>query len=94
MNYLDRFFLNGEKGFAEMQPSTGYGPIKGRTSKGELNKPHVTHQTVQLDEMAQIILDNKKPVVPVDGQEGLKDLKIIDAIYLAVKTGKKVDLKL
>jgi predicted dehydrogenase len=94
MNYLDRFFLNGEKGFAEMQPSTGYGPIIGRTSKGELNKPHITHQTVQMDEMAQIIFENKKPVVPVDGQEGLKDLKIIDAIYLAVKTGKKVDLKL
>jgi predicted dehydrogenase len=94
MNNLDRFFLNGEKGFAEMQPSTGYGPIKGRSNKGEINFPHVTHQTVQMDEMAAIILDGKKPIVPVDGAEGLKDLKIIDAIFLAVKTGKKVDLKL
>ena len=94
MNNLDRFFLNGDKGYAELQPATGYGPIKGRTNKGELNQPHVTHQTVQMDEMAAIILDNKKPVVPVDGAEALKDLKIIDAIYLAVKTGKKVDLKL
>ncbi len=94
MNNLDRFFLNGEKGFAELQPSTGYGPIKGRTNKGELTHPHITHQTVQMDEMAGIILQDKKPVVPVDGEEGLKDLKIIDAIYLAAKTGKKVDLKL
>lgn len=86
-------FLNGEKGFAELQPSTGYGPIKGRTNKGELNMPHVTHQTVQMDEMAGIILEGKQPVVPVDGEEGLKDLKIIDAIFLAAKTGKKVDLK-
>ena len=93
MNNLDRFFLNGEKGFAEMQPSTGYGPIKGRTHQGELNQPHTTHQTVQMDEMAAIIFENKKPIVPVDGEEGLKDLKIIDAIYLAIKTGKKVDLK-
>jgi predicted dehydrogenase len=93
MNDLDRFFLNGEKGFAELQPSTGYGPIKGRTHKGELNHPHVTHQTVQMDEMTGIIFDGKQPVVPVDGEEGLKDLKIIDAIYLAVKTGKKIDLK-
>jgi len=92
MNNLDRFFLNGEKGFAELQPSTGYGPIKGRTNKGELTQPHFTHQTVQMDEMAGIILEGKKPIVPVDGEEGLKDLKIIDAIYLAVKTGKKVDL--
>jgi predicted dehydrogenase len=94
MNNLDRFFLNGAQGFAELYPSTGYGPIKGRTNKGELNFPHVTHQTVQMDEMSDIILNGKQPVVPVDGLEAMKDLKIIDAIYLAVKTGKKVDLKL
>jgi len=94
MNNLDRFFLNGEKGFAELQPSTGYGPIKGRTNKGELTQPHMTHQTVQMDEMAAIILEGKQPVVPVDGEEGVKDMKIIDAIYQAVNLAKKIDLKL
>jgi predicted dehydrogenase len=94
MNGLDRFYLNAEKGFAEMQPSTGYGPIKGKTNKGELMQEHKTHQTVQMDEMAAIILEDKYPIVPVDGEEGLKDLKIIDAIYAAVKSGKKVNLKL
>lgn len=92
LSYLDRFFLDGTQGFAELQPSTGYGPIKGRTSKGELALPHKTHQAVQMDEMSAIILQNKKPVVPVDGEEALKDLKIIDAIYAAVKSGKKVSL--
>jgi predicted dehydrogenase len=94
MNGLDRFYLNAEKGFAEMLPSTGYGPIKGKTNKGELTQEHKTHQTVQMDEMAAIILEGKQPVVPVDGEEGLKDLKIIDGIYAAVKSGKKVSLKL
>ena len=94
MNFLDRFFLNGEKGFAELQPATGYGPIKGRTNLGELNQPHVTHQTVQMEEMAGIIFDGKHPIVPVDGEEALKDLKIIDAIYSGVKSGEKIDLKL
>jgi predicted dehydrogenase len=94
MNNLDKFFLNGKEGFAELQPSTGYGPIQGRTHRGLLNLPHVTHQTTQMDEMAQIITDNKKPEVPVDGEEGLKDMKIIDAIYLAVKTSKRIELKL
>ncbi|MEQ9443584.1 MAG: Gfo/Idh/MocA family oxidoreductase [Cyclobacteriaceae bacterium] len=92
MSHLDRFFLNGEKGFAELQPSTGYGPIKGRTHQGELTHPHVTHQTVQMDEMAGIILEGKKPMVPVDGEEGVRDLKIIDAIYRAVDTGQKETL--
>lgn len=94
MNNLDRFFLNGEKGFAEMQPSTGYGPIKGRTHLGELTQQHITHQTMQMEEMSGIILQGKQPVVPVDGEEGVKDMKIIDAIYQAVQSGKRVDLKL
>src|SRR5690606_12589450 len=74
MNHLDRFFLNGAKGFAELQPSTGYGPIKGRTHQQPLNHPHIAHQTIQMDEMAAIILDGKKPVLPVDGTTGLQDL--------------------
>jgi len=94
MNNLDRFFLNGEKGFAEMQPSTGYGPIKAKTHQGDLSFPHVTHQTVQMDEMSDMILKGKKPEVPVDGEEGVKDLKIMDGIVLAMNSGKKVDLKL
>jgi predicted dehydrogenase len=92
MSNLDRFFLDGDQGFAELQPATGYGPIEGRTHKGELKHPHVTHQTVQMDEMAGIILEGKQPVVPVDGEEGVKDLKIIDAIYKAVEMGEKVEL--
>lgn len=93
MNYLDRFFLTGSKGFAELWPATGYGPIKGKTNKGELTQPHITHQTLQMDEMAAIIFDGKQPVVPVDGEEGVRDLKIIDAIYEAAKKGKRIELK-
>ncbi len=92
MNNLDRFFLNGSDGFAEMQPSTGYGPIKGRTHKGELTQPHITHQTLQMDGMAELIFEGKQPIVPVDGEEGVKDMKIIDAIFEAVKTGGKVEI--
>ena len=94
LNNLDRFFLDGTNGYAELYPSTGYGPIQGRTSKGELTQPHVTHQTVQMDEMAGILLAGNKPIVPVDGDEAVKDLKIVDAIYKACKTGKKEMLSL
>lgn len=93
MSNLDRFFLNGTTGFAELLPATGYGPIQGKTNKGQLTQPHTTHQTVQMEEFADIILQGKKPIIPVDGEEGLKDLVVIDAIFEAVKTGKKVALK-
>jgi predicted dehydrogenase len=89
---LDRFFMTAEKGFGELQPAAGYGPMEGRTNKGKLNNPHQTHQTTQMNEMAGIIFNGKQPVIPVDGYEAVKDLKIIEAIYLAVKTGKKVNV--
>jgi len=92
MNNLDKFFLNGNSGYAEMQPSTNYGPIMGHTHKGELDAPVVTHQTVQMDEMAAILFDGKLPVVPVDGEEAVKDLRLIDAIYAAAKSGQKIKL--
>lgn len=92
MRNLDRFYITGDDGFAEMQPSTGYGPIEGRTHKGKLTQPHITHQTLQMDGMAAIIFEGVQPIVPVDGKEGVKDMKIIDAIFKAVKTGGKVAL--
>ncbi len=94
MNWLDRFFLDGLKGYAELNPATGYGPIQGLTNKGPLNFPTTIHQAVQMDEMAAIIFDGKKPVVPVDGEEALKDLKIVEGIYKSAQTGKTVNLQL
>jgi predicted dehydrogenase len=90
MNNRDRFFLDGIDGYAELYPATGYGPIQGRTNKGELTQPHIAHQTIQMDEMSDIILQGKKPIVPVDGEEGLKDLVLIEKIYEAARSGKKV----
>jgi len=94
MNNLDRFFVTGEKGYGLLNPSTGYGPIEGETHKGKLNHPHKTHQTVQMDEMAAIIFEGKKPVLPVDGEEGVRDMKVIDAIYEAIRTGKSTEIKI
>ena len=95
MNNVDRFLLIGERGYAELQPANGYGPLKGKTNRGELKavSPPM-QQTVQMDEMAGIFLEGKTPVVAVDGEEAVKDAKIIDAIYAAVKSGQKVSLKL
>ncbi len=94
MNALDRFFLDGLDGFAELHPATSYDPTKAWTNKGPVNAPEVIHQALQMDEMAGIIFQGKKPIVPVDGEEGLKDMKVIAAIYEAAKTGKKIELKL
>ncbi|MES1250242.1 MAG: gfo/Idh/MocA family oxidoreductase, partial [Chitinophaga rupis] len=67
--------------------------IQGRTNKGTIDQPITTHQTVQMEAFSDIILKGTVPEVPVDGEEAVRDLKIIDAIYAAVQSGKKVELK-
>ncbi len=91
-NGLDRFFVTGSRGWAELYPASGYGPIAGRTDKGPIDKPVTVHQAVQMDEFSDIIFRGKKPIVPVDGEEAVRDLKIMDAIYAACASGKKVTL--
>ena len=94
MNWLDRFFLDGLSGFAELHPATSYDPTQGLTHKGPLNFPNTIHQAVQMDEMAAIIFEGKKPIIPVNGEEALKDLKVIEGIYKSARSGKTENLQL
>ncbi len=86
---IDRLFATADDGFFELSPAISYGPFKGRTSKGEMNFPVTNQQQVQCDEIAKVILANKPLPDHITGIEGLKDAKIMDAIYKAAGTGSK-----
>ena len=89
-NHVEMLRLMGEKGWAEMNPAFGYGPIRGTTHKGPIDQPDVNHQAYQMDGIAEAIL-NGKPAPDVTGAEGLKDMLVIDAIYESLrKNGAKV----
>ena len=88
---LDRFRAEAEKGWFELAPAFQYGGLKGATSKGPLNLTvPPSQQAVQMDDFAQCILDNRPTSLP--GEEGLRDVKILMAIYEAARTGKAVSL--
>jgi predicted dehydrogenase len=78
-----------EKGWFELKPAYGYGPLAGKTSYGEMKLPIVNHQLMQLDGIAKSILDGKPNIVP--GEEGLRDVKLMNAIYRSAETGNKID---
>ena len=59
-----------------------YRGIKGRTSDGPLDFPVVNQQATQMDEVAECILAGKPMRVP--GEEGLKDMIVVDQIYAQV----------
>jgi len=75
-NYLKVF---ADEGRFELEPFSSYRGIKGKTSKGELDFPVVNQQASQMDEVAECILSGKPMRVP--GEEGLKDMIVVDKIY-------------
>ncbi|MFN7117827.1 MAG: Gfo/Idh/MocA family protein [Saprospiraceae bacterium] len=89
---VGRFYAAAEKGFFELNPAYGYGPLKGRTSNGELNLPIVNHQTAQMDGIGKVLLDKQALPDHISGAEGLRDVRIMLAIYEAARTGKKIAL--
>jgi predicted dehydrogenase len=85
---IERLFVSAENGWLELRPAFSYGPIAGKTSEGMLDFPHVNHQARQMDDFADCVLNNRES--SVNGEEGVKDLKVIEAIYKAIATGGRV----
>lgn len=80
-----------EKGWYELKPFQSYSGVQGRTSDGIILPPSpLNQQATQMDNDALAIL-NKSPVL-VPGEEGMKDIAIVEAIFKAAKTGKRVAL--
>lgn len=76
-----------EKGFFELEPAYAYGGIQGKTSNGAMNIPNVIQQALQMDDFANCV-NTKKPT-RVPGEEGLKDMLVVDAIYKSLASGKQ-----
>lgn len=89
---IDRFYATADEGTFELSPALSYGPYKGKTSQKELNSPPIQQQKTQMDEICKVLLENKQLPSHIAGEEGLKDIKVINAIYKAAATGKKVVL--
>jgi predicted dehydrogenase len=88
LNYLQ---AEAEKGVFELTSAFNYSGQKGNTPAGPMDLPKVNQQAKQMDDFAQAV-KNKRPT-PVPGEMGKRDVKIIQAIYQAMETGKKVEIR-
>src|SRR5262249_11394576 len=83
---IDQFFVAAENGSFELNPAHGYPPLKGRVYPEVNNLSHscgmnfanINQQAAQMDGIAEAIRKNQPS--PVSGDEGLRDMKIIEAI--------------
>lgn len=90
--YLDRLYASAERGWWRIQPAFNATGASGETREGPMNiEAPAFQQTAQMDDFAMAIKENKATKAP--GEEGLKDLKIIEAIFKAAKTGKETEVE-
>lgn len=89
MNELN---VNFEKGGYKLSPFQAYSGINGETSDGKkLNERIPNQQARQMDDDALAIINRKNPLVP--GEEGMKDIRIVEAIHQSVREKRKISLK-
>ena len=76
-----------------MSPYSGYAGLRGSSPLGQINHSHEVpwQQAKQMDDDALSILQNKKMQVP--GEEGLRDIRIVEAIYKSARgNGARISL--
>ena len=92
-SYCEEFDLlrvEAEHGWIKLEPAFEYSGITGTISEGALNLPAVNQQALQMDDFALCVCNHQKS--KVSGEMGLRDVKILMAIYESMKTGERIEI--
>jgi predicted dehydrogenase len=76
-----------EEGNVDLNPNFYYGGIKGTTPAGPMNFPQARQQALQMDDFANCV--NFKKESSVNGAEGIRDMKVVEAVYRSLASGKR-----
>jgi predicted dehydrogenase len=91
VNGINRYTAYAEKGWFGLDPAYSYSGIRGRRSDGkEINAEEIDQFAAEMDNFAHCILTNTPS--KVSGEEGLRDIRILMAVYESIKTGQPVKL--
>jgi glucose-fructose oxidoreductase len=73
-----------------MAPYQQYAGVRGTSPLGEISFPYDVpwQQAKQMDDDCQSIINSQPMQVP--GEEGQRDIRIVEAVYAAAKTGQRV----
>jgi glucose-fructose oxidoreductase len=89
INYLT---VNCDKGELKVSPYQAYAGVAADSPLGTINHPYQVpwQQAKQMDDDATSIMQEKSMLVP--GEEGLRDIRIVEAIYKSAATGRAVQI--
>ena len=93
----NHILMMGETGRVELEPATRYtgnhmwtGRDGRETEITPPPGPGLTQFAAQLDHLVDCIRDNKEPIV--GGAEGLRDMRLIEAIYRSAREKRRITL--
>ncbi len=88
---LNDLKVNCANGWYGLSPFQAYNGIKGSTSDGKkLITPIENEQAKQMDDDALAIMNKSSLLVP--GEEGLKDIRVVEAVYKSAKINSRVEI--
>ena len=89
INFMD---IQCEKGEIKIEPYQAYSGVQATSPLGEINTPYSVpwQQAKQMDDDSLSIMQEKPMLVP--GEEGLKDIRIVEAIYKSAGTKRAVSI--
>jgi len=89
--HVSRVDVAADGGRFGLEPALYYHGIKGFRSDGKpFAFPDIDQFAAEMDDFATCVRDGKPTRVP--GEEGLRDVRIIDALYRSAATGRDVKL--
>lgn len=86
-NYIK---VHAEKGGFGIEPAFSYDTSLGYHGRDQFSHPEHHQQAAQMDAFALNVLENT-PVI-TDGKEGWRDMRVIEAIYEAARTGSRIKM--
>jgi glucose-fructose oxidoreductase len=91
---FNRFRAVSSKGWVELEPASSYSGLRMRAGSGNRIEERihrvVDHFAAEMDHLSECVMNDTEPLTP--GEEGLKDLTVMMAIYEAAKTGRTIRL--
>jgi predicted dehydrogenase len=91
---MNRFRVFKTEGSAELEPALIYSGLRMRVYRGssieERRLPVVDHFAAEMDHFSECVMKGGEPLTP--GEEGLRDLRVMMAIYEAAASGKTLKL--
>jgi len=91
---FNRFRAAKPRGSVELEPALSYRGLRMRVLRDgaieERSHPVVDHFAAEMDHFSQCVMAGSEPLTP--GEEGLRDLRVMMAIYEAARSGKTIRL--